>query len=176
MKQTTEFSLRLFIWKARWILKKTFDAAEELRNLNKNNGAGKSESNKKRARKSFGMGYGDTKSSEQTGSGTIAWTRAKISSWAIISTAVNKSKTKQQQQQQHSITKKELHRCSRRKKRHSPTKVNWEIPWQIFPIIVWNISISITRRLLLIVLCTYFSTWIRFFLNKNLTTNTVKNV
>ena len=46
-------------------IEETFDAAEELRNLNKNNGAGKSKSNKKRARKSFGMGYGDTKSSDK---------------------------------------------------------------------------------------------------------------
>ena len=36
---------------------KTFDTTEKLHNLNKNNGAGTSGDNKKRARTIFGMSY-----------------------------------------------------------------------------------------------------------------------
>ena len=42
-------------------------------------------------------------------------------------------------------------------------KLNQQISWQIFPTIIWNISISITHPILLIVLRNYFSTWIQFF-------------
>ena len=55
----------------------TFDATEEIRYLHKNNSAGTSGDSKKRARAIFGTSYGDAKSSEQTGSGTRARTRAK---------------------------------------------------------------------------------------------------
>ena len=40
----------------------TFDATEELCDLNKNNGAGTTGDNKKRARTIFGTSYGDAKS------------------------------------------------------------------------------------------------------------------
>ena len=69
----------------------TFDATEELRNLNKNNGAGTSGDNKKRARTIFGTSYGDGKSSKQTGSGPKARTRAQPKFFLGQSTAVNKN-------------------------------------------------------------------------------------
>ena len=49
-----------------------FDAAEELQDLTKNNGAGTKKSEKKRARTIFG-----TKSTEQFGSGTGKGSKAK---------------------------------------------------------------------------------------------------
>ena len=55
----------------------TFDATEELHNLNKNDGSGTSGDKKKRARTIFGTSYGDAKSSEQFGSGTKSQARAK---------------------------------------------------------------------------------------------------
>ena len=69
----------------------TFDATEELCNLNKNNGEGTSGDNKKRARTIFGTNYGDGKSSKQTGSGPKAQTRAKPKFFLGQSTAVNKN-------------------------------------------------------------------------------------
>ena len=59
--------------KSKTISEETFDTTEELHNLNKNNGAGRSRDNKKRARIIFGTSYGgenDTKSSGQSCSGT----------------------------------------------------------------------------------------------------------
>ena len=58
--------------KSRTNSKETFDATEELHDLNKNNGTGTSGDSKKRARTIFEMCYRDAISSEQTGSGTRA--------------------------------------------------------------------------------------------------------
>ena len=55
----------------------TFDTTEKLHNLNKNNGAGTSGDNKKRARTIFGTSYWGAKASEQSGSGTKSRARAK---------------------------------------------------------------------------------------------------
>ena len=55
----------------------TFDATEKVCNLNENNGAGTSGDNKKTAGTIFGTKYRETKSSEQSGSGTKAQTRTK---------------------------------------------------------------------------------------------------
>ena len=66
MKQRTE------LWS-----EEIFDVTEDLPDLNKNSSTGTSGDDKKRASAIFGMSYRDAKSSEQTGSGTTAWTRAK---------------------------------------------------------------------------------------------------
>ena len=48
----------------------TFQATQELHNLNKNSSAGTSGDNKNRARTIFGTSYRDARFSEQSGSGT----------------------------------------------------------------------------------------------------------
>ena len=55
----------------------TFDATEELHDLNKNNATETSGDKKKRAQTNFGTCYGDAKSSEQSGSGSKSQARAK---------------------------------------------------------------------------------------------------
>ena len=99
----------------------TFDATKELRDLNKNNSAGTSADNKKRARTIFGTSYGDAKTSGQSGSGTKSRARAKSDFFLEDDFDCGQ---KQQQQQQHFIPKKTIRRClSRRKKRYSLRKV-----------------------------------------------------
>ena len=66
-----EFSL-----KSKTNSEETFDATEELGNLNKNNGAGTSGDNNNK-KKIFGTSYRDTKSSEKSGSGTKSRATAK---------------------------------------------------------------------------------------------------
>ena len=100
----------------------TFDATEKLRYLNKNNGSGTSKDNKKRVRTIFGWSYRDAKSSEQSGSGTRAQTRAKPKfllrqQCQLRSTTATTTATT-------IFPKKELRRCSRRKKDIAQRRLN----------------------------------------------------
>ena len=100
----------------------TFDATEELRDLNENIGAGASGDNKKRERTIFGTSYGDAaKSSEQSVQGLNH--ELELSQNFFLDDNANCG---QQQQQQHFILKKTIRRCSSRRKRiYNPTKVKW---------------------------------------------------
>ena len=65
----------------------------------------------------------------------------------------------------------EVHRA--RKKRYSPMKVKWR---NFLTNILDKFFETNFNNASFIVLCTYFSTWIRFFLSKNLMANTIERV
>ena len=77
VKKMPEFSLRLFIWKVRRIVKRLLMLQKNFATWIRIMVQEQVEVVKKRATTIFGMSYRDVKSSEQTGSGTRAQTRAK---------------------------------------------------------------------------------------------------
>ena len=154
MNQTTEFSLTLFIWKVRWIIKRLLMQQKNFANWVRIMVQEEVDIIKRELEQSLEQTMEMQNSLNNLVQGLEPELELRQNfCWAIMSTAVSKSN-----KNNILFLKKNYTDVHAWKKAVAQRRLNWEISWRIFVTIVWKTSVLITLCSLLIVLDIYFST------------------